>query len=100
MAKKKIPTPGSPEAGAFCYVVEPEFLVKGEGYRASVVYENIPGHFPTGDWPYTDVRAQKLPLFWGPSFAEAKVQMDLVNQRIGVSPKGASRIISRSMGLG
>lgn len=99
MSTKNAPRPGTPEAGRFCYYVGPECLVPGNGYRASVVYENIPGHIPTGDWPYTNARTQKLPYFWGPTFADAKAHCEWVNSRLGLSQDDVLAIIDHSMSL-
>ncbi|KKK60702.1 hypothetical protein LCGC14_3021740, partial [marine sediment metagenome] len=37
----------------FCYFIPTEALIPDHGYRVSIVFEDEPGHSPTGTWPYS-----------------------------------------------
>ena len=95
-----MPKPFTPEAGKFCYYVGPETYVMDEGFRAAIVFENVPGYTLTGNWPYNGKPGQVAPYFWGHKLAEAQAQADRVNQDLGVSRKEAGRIIGSSMSAG
>ena len=73
-----MPKPFTPEAGKFCYYVGPETYVMDEGFRAAIVFENIPGYTLTGNWPYEGKPGQVAPYFWGHKLAEAQAQADRV----------------------
>lgn len=95
-----MPKPFTPEAGKFCYYVGPETYVKSEGYRAAIVFENIPGYTLTGNWPYDGKPGQVAPYFWGHDLAAAQAQADRVNLDLGVTRQEAGRIIGSSMSAG
>jgi hypothetical protein len=82
----------------FCYFIPDDGFVKGRGYRVSVVFENEPGHYPTGDWPFEAGLGQKAPWFWGRDLAEARSIAVAENARIGVSEELAVKIVGSSIG--
>jgi len=83
----------------FCYFVPIEGFVEGRGYRASVVFEGEPDHYPTGDWPYEGKAGQRAPWFWGPSYEDAQRICADMNDRMGISKKLAVEIVASSMGV-
>jgi hypothetical protein len=84
----------------FAFYIPPDGYVQGQGFRVSVVFENTPGHFPTGNWPYNGSPEQKVPWFWGHDLEAAKQTCDAQNERMGVSPVEALKIITSSMAAG
>jgi len=82
----------------FCYYIPEDAFVEGHGYRVSVVFENEPGHYPTGDWPYEGKPSQKMPWFWGDDLEFAKKCAKEENTRLGITEEEAFRIVTSSMG--
>jgi hypothetical protein len=83
-----------------CYFVPVDALIKGRGWRPSVVFENEAGHYPMGDWPYDGKPGQREPWFWGPTYEDAVAAADDMNERMGVSKKDAFEIVNSSMRAG
>lgn len=84
-------------AEKFCYYIPVDGYVEGYGYRASVVYDGVAGHSPTGDWPYSGEPGQRLPWFWGMTHGEAEIVCKEENARLGVTEKEADLIVTSSM---
>ena len=83
-----------------CYFIPVDSYVEGEGFRVSVVTENQPGHRPTGTWPYTGAPGETRPYFWGHDYKEAQTIAQQQNEKMGISPDDATRIVLSSMGFG
>lgn len=81
----------------FCYFVPVDGLVDGYGFRPSLVFENEPGHFPVGTWPYEGKPGQTVPWFWGPTYDEAVACADKLNDSMGINPEEAFKIVTSSM---
>jgi hypothetical protein len=83
-----------------CYWIPVDSFVEGQGFRASIVIEGEPGHYPTGDWPYDGSPGQRQPYFWGQTYDEAKTIADEQNEKLGISKRDALEIVASTMGLG
>ena len=81
----------------FCYYIPADAYVEGQGFRASVVFENESGHCPTGDWPYTGEPGQKMPYFWGHDYEDAKQICIGENARMDIDEEGMLDIVASSM---
>ncbi len=81
----------------YVYFVDDDFLVEGEGYRASIIVDGDKGHRPTGTWPYTGDVGETLPLFFGPTIADARKRVNDLNARMGIDAREAAIIVARSM---
>lgn len=79
----------------YCYYISAGEYVEGEGYRASVVFENVPGHSPTGNWPCGP--RDRRPYFWGHTLGAAQAIAKLENDRLGLSEEDVREIIGSSM---
>lgn len=85
----------------FAYYVPADGYVEGHGYRVSVVFEGVDGHFPTGDWPYQGLPSQKAPWFWGGNDYEfAKRVAADQNVKMGLTEEDAFKIVTSSMAAG
>ena len=56
----------------FAYYIPADGFIEGQGYRVSLVFEDVVGHYPTGSWPYDGTPDQRAPWFWGKTYEEAK----------------------------
>lgn len=82
----------------WCYFIPSDGFIEGEGFRVSVVIENEPGHYLTGDSPEGGLRA---PWYWGMTYTEAVENCRQMNEeRLGLSAKDAALIVASSMGAG
>ncbi len=101
------PTEGSRETGAqlvrsgrkYCYYIPTEGYVEERGWRPSIVFEGESGHFPNGDWPYEGKGGQKAPWFWGHDYNAAVKIAAQMNERMGIGPEEALRIVTSSMAV-
>jgi hypothetical protein len=84
----------------FAFYIPADGYVMNQGFRVSVVFEDTPGHFPTGNWPYDGAPDQKRPWFWGHDLKAAEAACDAQNERMGISPIEAIKIIGSSMAAG
>lgn len=83
------------EQKRMCAYIPPGGYVEGQGYRASFVFEGEPGHFPTGEWPCPP--GGKQPWFWGESIEDANKAAEDYNEKLGLSQREVTEIISSSM---
>lgn len=79
--------------------IDPLGYIEGHGYRVSIVKEGETGHYPSGNWPYDGAKGHTLPWFWGPTLEDAEKAAVEYNQKMGISPLEAEKIILRSMGM-
>ena len=86
------------EGVRYCFYVPEDALVPGEGFRPSVVFEDVSGHFPNGTWPYEGKPGQSRPWFWGFDLQQAKRICDEKNAELGITKEEATRIVASSMG--
>jgi hypothetical protein len=77
-------------AGRMCYFVPADSYIKNKGFRVSVVFENLSGHYPTGG-------QGKEPWYWGLDYITAKKVEKEQNKRMGLSEKDVCEIITKSM---
>lgn len=84
--------------GRMAYFIPLDAHIEGQGYRASLVFENGDGHYPTGTWPYEGKPGQSMPYFWGHDYDKACETADRMNEQLGLSKKEALMIVARSMG--
>lgn len=80
-----------------CYYIPADAFIEGRGYRVSVVFENQPGHHPTGTWPYNGRVGEKLPYFWGDDYEGAKRICVAQNEQMGIGEEDAFDIVTSSM---
>jgi len=85
------------EGRRFCYFIPVDAHVEGHGFRPSVVFENVKGHFPNGDWPYEGKADQKMPWFWGHTFEEAQEAANAMNEKLGLNELEVFKIVTSSM---
>lgn len=84
----------------FCAFIPPDGYVEGHGFRVSIVIENEPGHFPTGDDNWRAGRG-KQPWFWGHDYDEAKaVALEYNRTRFHLTAKDCADIVTSSMAAG
>lgn len=81
----------------FCYFIPADGYVEDGGFRVSVVFENEPGHSPTGTWPYHGHFGEKMPWFWGETYEIAKTTAREENKKLGLSDQDVRDIITSSM---
>lgn len=82
----------------FCYFIPADAFLPGHGYRVSIVIENEPGHFPTGDWPYEGKVGQRVPWFWGMTYEAACRIADEQNEKqLGLTKEEAFKILGSSI---
>lgn len=77
-----------------CMYISPMQYDEGRGFVPSLVIENEPGHSPMrGRGEFAE------PWYWGDTLDRAREVCDRYNQdRLGISPKTAMRIVASSMG--
>lgn len=80
-----------------CYYIPVDAYVEGEGFRVSVVTEGMPGHRPTGNWPYNGGPGEVRPYFWGHDYEKACDAAAAQNARMGLSKADTNEIILSSM---
>jgi hypothetical protein len=82
--------------GRGCFYIPAE-QYDAEGWIPSWVTEDEPGHAPlAGDGP----EGGRRPWHWGRTYEEARAVCAAENERLGVTPDDAFRIISSSMAAG
>jgi hypothetical protein len=81
------------ETRRFCYTIPADGYVEGHGWRPSVVFEDEPGHFPNGTWPYNGKPGETCPWFWGHDYETAKKIAAETNARMGLSAEDAMLIV-------
>lgn len=81
----------------FRATIPADALIEGRGFRVSIVFENEPGHFPTGSWPYEGKPGQQAPWFWGEDYKIACQLADEQNEIMGISKLEAIKIVASSM---
>lgn len=82
----------------FCYFIPAEAFVPGNGYRVSIVIENEPGHFPTGNWPYEGKIDQRVPWFWGMTYeAACRIADEQNEKKLGLSKEDVFKILGSSI---
>jgi hypothetical protein len=87
------PTDEHHQAGRrYCYYVPPEGYVEGYGYRVSLIFEGVRGHFPIGVHPW-EPGADQLPLFWGHDYAAAAAEAERQNRNLDEETKRREREI-------
>ena len=81
----------------FCYYVPASADRDERGrYRASIVFEDEPGHRPTGIWPNDGTK--EMPYFWGDSLESALARAMAVNKNnLGLSERDVHEIVASSM---
>lgn len=82
----------------WCLFIPLDGHVEGHGWRVSIVFEDEPGHYPTGNWPYDGSPGQKAPWFWGPTYEDAVAEAAEQNAKMGVDLTLAVKIVAASMG--
>lgn len=76
----------------WCYFIPLNAFVEGKGWRVSIVFENVAGHFPTGG---NGVE----PWFWGSTYEEAEETAALQNEsKLQLSASDVWKIVASSMG--
>jgi len=80
----------------WCYHIPREGLIPGRGWRVSVVFEGVTGHYPTGDLDAT-APDHKEPWFWGATYDEAEQVAAEANQALGHNEADVVQIISSTM---
>jgi hypothetical protein len=78
------------EGRPFCYYVPIDSHVPGKGYRPSVVFKDVAGHFPNGG-------GETAPWYWGGDFKAALEICKEKNLEGGVSPEEAEAIVNSSI---
>jgi hypothetical protein len=68
-----------------CYYVDlNSYNEKQKGYQVSMVFEDVPGHYPT-TW------------FWGPDYTTAEECAKMKNQALGLTEMDVVKIVCSSM---
>jgi len=80
-----------------CFFIPADAYVEGHGFRVSIVKENVPGHYPTGSWPYEGRPDQRMPYFWGKTYEDACATADAMNAKLGLTKEEALKIVLSSM---
>lgn len=76
----------------WCYFIPLTAFIEGKGWRVSIVFEGIAGHFPTGG---NGVE----PWFWGDTYEEAEEAAALQNEsKLQLSATDVWKIVASSMG--
>ena len=68
----------------FVYYIPADAYDEKRGYRVSVVFENVRGHFPT-DW------------YWGHDYQKAKATAQEMNAEMGYTKDEAYDVVGSSM---
>ena len=79
------------------YWISADQYIEGAGFRVSIVFEGVAGHYPTGNWPYEGKPGQTVPYFWGNTLEEAEAACDDANKARGISAEEAFKIVSTSI---
>jgi hypothetical protein len=76
--------------GRYMFYIPADALVMGKGYRPSIVFDGVAGHFPNGGG---DVE----PWYWGDTIDKARAIARKRNETLGLSEDDETRILASSV---
>jgi hypothetical protein len=79
--------------GRYMFYIPADALVMGKGYRPSIVFDGVAGHFPNGGG---DVE----PWYWGDTIDKARAIARKCNETLGLSEDDELRILTSSVNAG